>query len=63
MRRDTTTVQGFILECFLYEGYVHTWECPGWKKPWKFNCGGVGLESECPGWKNFEKLISDGDVY
>ena len=32
MRRDTITVQEFLLECFLYEGYVQTWECPGWKK-------------------------------
>lgn len=22
MRRDTTTVQEFLLECFLYQGYV-----------------------------------------
>ena len=32
MRRDNITVQGFLLECFLYEGCVYTWECPGWKK-------------------------------
>ena len=32
MRRYTITVQGFLLECFLEEGYVHTWEYPGWKK-------------------------------
>ena len=25
MRQDTIAVQGFLLECFLYEGYVHTW--------------------------------------
>ena len=35
MRRDTFTVQGFLLECFLYEGCVHTSECPGWKKKLK----------------------------
>ena len=46
MRRDTITVQGFLLECFLYEGYIHTRECPGWKKTenliegWG---GGVGI--------------------
>ena len=32
MRQDTITVQEFPLECFLYEGYVHTCECPGWEK-------------------------------
>ena len=33
MRRDTITVQGFLLERFLHEGYVQTWECRGCKKP------------------------------
>ena len=32
MRLDTNTVQEFLLEWFLYEGYVHTWECFGWNK-------------------------------
>ena len=41
MRRDIT-VQGFLLECFLYEGYVHTWECPGWKKTENLIGGGEG---------------------
>ena len=58
MRRDTITVQGFPLECFLYEGYAHTWECPGWKKTENL--------IDRRGWnkknlKNFKKLIS-GEV-
>ena len=32
MRQDAVTVQGFLLEYFLYEGFVHTSECPTWKK-------------------------------
>ena len=46
MRRDTIyyySARGF-LECFLYDDYVHTWECPGWKKNWKFNWWGGGGE-------------------
>ena len=42
MRRDTIAVRGFLLECFLFEGYVHTWECPGWKKTENVNGGGHG---------------------
>ena len=42
MRRDTITVQGFLLECFLYEGYVHTRECPGRKKTENLIGGGWG---------------------
>ena len=40
MRRDTITVQGCLLECFLYEGCVHTLECLGWKKNENLICGG-----------------------
>ena len=42
MRRYTITVQGFLLECFLEEGYVHTWEYPGWKKTENLIGGGGG---------------------
>ena len=40
MRQDTIAVQGFLLECFLYEGYVHTWGGGGGGRPkssWKVN--------------------------
>ena len=38
MRQDAVTVQGFLLECFLHEGFVHTWECPTWKKTENLGC-------------------------
>ena len=43
MRQDTITVQGFLLECLLYKGYFHTWQCPGWKKPENLIGGVVGI--------------------
>ena len=39
---NTIAVQGFLLECFLYKGYVHTWECPGWKNFEKLISGEMG---------------------
>ena len=51
------TSTGFLLECFLYEGYVHTWECAGWKKTENLIGGGVGIRMSWGG-EDFEKLIS-----
>ena len=42
MRRDTITLQGFLLGRFLHEGYVHTWEYPGWKKTENLIGGALG---------------------
>ena len=44
MRRDTITLQGFLLGRFLHEGYVHTWEYPGWKKTENLIGGALGKE-------------------
>ena len=50
MRRDTITVQGFLLECFLYEGYVHTWECSHFHTENVIGGGGGGEEGGEGGW-------------
>ena len=53
---NTITVQGFLLESFLYEGYVHTGECPGWKKIENVIGGGDG------GGRGWNKNVLGGKI-
>ena len=62
MRRDTITVQGFLLEYFLHEGYVHTWECPDEKKKTENLIGGGGWNKNVLGGK-ISNFFFGGDVY
>ena len=49
-----------LVECFLYKGYVHTWECPGWKKTQNLNL--IGGREEGRGGGGWNKNVLGGKI-